>query len=113
MDSAPLLDSLLSLSLTTLGGHVEPDFGEQLILPSDPNNSSADILRNALTFAFIALRRHFITPPTSWQSPSKSMGFDSLNSASFQEQHPSVALATSWMMLRLSKFAALDTIQYH
>ncbi|KAI8720648.1 Zn(2)-C6 fungal-type domain-containing protein [Fusarium sp. LHS14.1] len=102
MDSAPLLDSLLSLSLTTLGGHVEPDFGEQLILPSDPNNSSADILRNALTFAFIALRRHFITPPTSWQSPSKSMGFDSLNSASFQEQHPSVALATSWMMLRLN-----------
>ncbi|KAJ3525601.1 hypothetical protein NM208_g11571 [Fusarium decemcellulare] len=101
MDSIPLLDSLLSLSLTTVGGHVELDFGNQVILPADPNNSSIDILRNALTFAFITLRRHFVTPPTSWQSPSKSSGFDALNSASFQEQHPSVALAVSWMMLRL------------
>ncbi|KAM5351784.1 hypothetical protein ACJ41O_004507 [Fusarium nematophilum] len=103
MDSIPLLDSLLSLSLTTLGSQVELDFTEQSILPADPNNSSIDILRNALTFAFISLRRHFITPPTSWQSPSRSIGFDALNSASFQEHHPSVALAVSWMMLRLSE----------
>ena len=104
MDSIPLLDSLLSLFLRTLGGPAELKFGEQSILPADPNNSSIDISRNALTFAFITLPCHFITPPTLWQSPSnKNMGFDALDWAPFQEQHPSVALAVSWVMLRLSK----------
>ncbi|KAF4982708.1 hypothetical protein FZEAL_1735 [Fusarium zealandicum] len=107
MDSAPLLDSLLSLSLTTLGGQVELDFGEQSLLPASPNNSSIDILCNALTFAFTTLRRHFVTPPTSWQSPSKSVAFDVVNSASFQEQQSSVALAVSWMMLRLDVSVSL------
>ncbi|KAF4968086.1 hypothetical protein FSARC_4504 [Fusarium sarcochroum] len=106
MDSIPLLDSLLSLSLTTLGDHIQLDFPEQTMLP-DPNSSDIDMVRNALTFTFIALRRQFITQPTSWLSPSKSVGYETINSASFQEHHPSIALAVSWMMLRLSVSVSL------
>ncbi|KAM0546687.1 hypothetical protein ACHAPJ_010724 [Fusarium lateritium] len=106
MDSIPLLDSLLSLSLTTLGDNVQLDFPDQTLLP-DPNSSDIDMMRNALTFTFITLRRQFTSQPTSWLSPSKSIGYETINSASFQEHHPSVALAVSWMMLRLSVSVSL------
>lgn len=107
MDSIPILDSLLSLSLITLGGHVDLEFGDQNIMPSDSNNSSMDILRDTLIFTFVTLRKHFMTSPTSWQSPSKSIGFETLNLVSFQEQHPAVGLAVSWIILRLGKFTVL------
>ncbi|KAF5018808.1 hypothetical protein F66182_9201 [Fusarium sp. NRRL 66182] len=100
MDSAPLLDSLLSLSRTTLGDDAQLEFAEQPTSP-DTNSSSVEIICNALTITFTTLRRQFTTQPTSWLSPSKDIGYDAINSSSFHQHHPSVAVAVSWMMLRL------------
>ncbi|KPM37560.1 hypothetical protein AK830_g8990 [Neonectria ditissima] len=100
MDSASVLDSLLALAMTTLGEHVDLNF-DQCPVPPDPNGPSVDILHGVLAFVFVALRRHVVIAPTSWQSPAKNMAFGLLNSTSFQEHYPIVNLAVSWMMLRL------------
>ncbi|KAK7422712.1 hypothetical protein QQX98_001500 [Neonectria punicea] len=100
MDSIPVLDSLLALSMTTLGEHVDLNFDQGIVQP-DPTGPSVDILHSVLAFAFVALRRHVVVAPTSWQSPSKNLTFGLLNSTSFQEHYPKVNLAVSWMILRL------------
>lgn len=101
MDSILVLDSLLALAMTTLNEQVDSNFGDQCIVPPDLNGPSIDILHSALAFGFMALRRHVVVAPTSWQSPSKHISFELVNSPSFQEHYPAVNLALSWMMLRL------------
>ncbi|KAH6990462.1 hypothetical protein BKA56DRAFT_667030 [Ilyonectria sp. MPI-CAGE-AT-0026] len=101
MDSILVLDSLLALAMTTLDEQVDSNFGDQCIVPPDLNGPSVEILRSALAFGFMALRRHVVVAPTSWQSPSKHISFGLVNSASFQEHCPTVNLALSWMVLRL------------
>ncbi|KAF4443837.1 Transcriptional regulatory protein pro-1 [Fusarium austroafricanum] len=106
MNSMPLLSSLLSLSLATLGNDTHLDLTGQSLLP-DPDNPHIGIMRSALTFTFTTLHRQFVTQPTSWLSPSKNIGYDSINSVSFQDHYPSVALAISWMILRLGVSVSL------
>ncbi|KAL7769269.1 hypothetical protein ACKLNR_000653 [Fusarium oxysporum f. sp. zingiberi] len=100
MDSIYVLDSLLSLSLETLGNRTQLDPNEQSLLP-DTSTSSIEILCRVLVFTFTTLRRQFATQPTSWLSPSKSTGYETINSTPFQLHHPTAALAVSWMVLRL------------
>ncbi|KAH7156874.1 hypothetical protein EDB81DRAFT_403247 [Dactylonectria macrodidyma] len=101
MDSIPVLDSILALALTTLGEQVDLNFDDSCFVPPDLNGPSVDILHGALVSAFMALRRHVVVAPTSWQSPSKNVGLGLLDSALFQEHYPTVNLALSWMTLRL------------
>ncbi|KAF5630937.1 transcriptional regulatory protein pro-1 [Fusarium sp. NRRL 52700] len=100
MDSISVLDSVLSLSLQTLGDCSQLDSNDQPLLP-DTSTSSIKILCRVLVFTFISLRRQFTTQPTSWLSPSRSTGYETINSTAFQLHHPTVALAVSWMILRL------------
>ncbi|EWG48411.1 hypothetical protein FVEG_16266 [Fusarium verticillioides 7600] len=100
MNSVSVLDSVLSLSLETLGDRAQLDLNEQPLL-LDTSTSRIEILCCALIFTFTALRRQFATQPTSWLSPSRSTGYETINSTAFQLHHPTVALAISWMILRL------------
>lgn len=103
MDSISVLDSVLSLTLETLGDGTQLDLNEQPLLP-DTSTSSIEILCRVLVFTFTTLRRQFATQPTSWLSPSKSTGYETINSTPFQLHHPAAALAVSWMILRLGSF---------
>ena len=103
MESIPVLDSLLALSLATLDSHAVADGRDQGNLQADPNESGLNVLYSLLIFAFESVRRYVITPPTSWQSPFRSVAFPALNSALFQEQYPTVSLSVSWLILRLGK----------
>ncbi|PNP82944.1 hypothetical protein FNYG_03266 [Fusarium nygamai] len=100
MNSASVLDSVLSLSLETLGDRTQLDLSEQPLL-LNTSTSHIEILCCVLAFTFTTLRRQFATQPTSWLSPSKSTGYETINSIAFQLHHPTVALAMSWMILRL------------
>ncbi|KAF4494454.1 Transcriptional regulatory pro-1 [Fusarium agapanthi] len=100
MDSISVLDSVLSISLETLGHRNQLDLNEQPLLP-DTSTSSIEILCRVLVFAFTTLRRQFATQPTSWLSPSKSTGYETINSTPFQLHHTTVALTVSWIILRL------------
>ncbi|KAF5538270.1 transcriptional regulatory protein pro-1 [Fusarium napiforme] len=100
MNSVSVLDSVLSLSLETLGDRTQLDLNEQPLL-LDTSTSRIDILCCVLVFTFTTLRRQFATQPTSWSSPSKSTGYEAINSTALQLHHPTVALAMSWMILRL------------
>lgn len=103
MESIPVLESLLALSLASLERHAAGAGQDQRILPADPNESGLNVLYSLMIFAFENVRRYVITPPTSWQSPFRTVAFASLNSALCQEQHPAVGVAVSWLILRLGK----------
>ncbi|KAF7558721.1 hypothetical protein G7046_g5450 [Stylonectria norvegica] len=103
MESVPVLESLLAISLTSLDRHANPNLRDQRILPTDPNQLGMSVLNSLIVFAFVTLRRYVVAAPTSWQSPFRSISFASLNSALFQEQSPATSLAVSWLILRLGK----------
>ncbi|KAG5784612.1 hypothetical protein H9Q73_001755 [Fusarium xylarioides] len=100
MDSVSVLDSVLSLSLETLGDRTQLDLNEQPLL-LDTSTSSIEILCSVLVFTFTTLRRQFTTQPTSWLSPSKSTGYETINSTPFQLHHPTAALAVSCVSVGL------------
>ncbi|KAF5547216.1 transcriptional regulatory protein pro-1 [Fusarium phyllophilum] len=100
MDSVSVLDSVLSLSLETLGDRTQLDLNEQPLL-LDTSTSSIEILCRVLVFTFTALRRQFTTQPTSWLSPSKSTGYETINLTPFQLHHPTAALAVSCVSVGL------------
>lgn len=77
-------------------------------MPTDPSEPGMNVLHSLIVFVFTTVRRYILAPPTSWQSPFKTVGFGSLNSALFQEQSPSVGLAAAWLILRLGKCDACD-----
>ncbi|KAF4954287.1 hypothetical protein FGADI_5375 [Fusarium gaditjirri] len=106
MDSISVLDSLLSLSSETLGNRTQLDLNAQYLLP-DMSSPSIENLCRALVFTFATLRRQFVTQPTSWLSPSKSTGYETVNSTPFQLNHSTAALAVSWMILRLGVSVSL------
>ncbi|CAM1504272.1 Fc.00g018630.m01.CDS01 [Cosmosporella sp. VM-42] len=109
MESIPVLESLLALSIASLEQHADPGHRDRRILPTDPNEPGMNVLYSLLVFTFVTIRRYVLAAPTSWQSPFKSVGFASLNSALFHEQYPTVSLAVSWLIVRLDVSVGLMT----
>lgn len=73
----------------------------------DSSDVDTPKIHKALAVTFKSLRRMYTTSPTSWQSPSRSLGYQVFASPVLCEQYPEVGLAASWLMLRLGEFSPL------
>lgn len=105
-----VLNSLLSLASSTIDQDVEPTATDDpYSLSTKQNDRSTPILYEALEVAFNSLQRFYTTSPTSWQSPSRSIGFDIFASPALSEQYPDSGLAASWLMLKLGESVLLLT----
>lgn len=103
MNSSPLLESLLSLSSTSLNRYAEVDMKE--LIQAQHESSEISLVESLIIIAFAGVKQFAASTSREWQSPFSKIGMGSLDAALSHRDFFAVRMGVSWIMLRLGMFA--------
>lgn len=102
MTSNPLLESLLSLSCTSLDRRADPNMKE--LIQTQSEASEISLVESLIVIAFAGVKQFAASTPREWQSPFSNIGLGSLDAALSHREYFAVRMGVSWIMLRLGRF---------